>query len=89
MGTFQRGTVKKATFHIEYPDGSTKTLDLNDLAGVHTISIGDSALQAEHADLLNVSETEWRQNPALLVHKRDAAGMVELIPFCTHNGCKG
>lgn len=91
MTNFARGVVKKATFEIEYPDGSRKTAELDAPGEVGVIVLDESRIPAEDAHLFNVSESDWKENPSMIVYPRPSEGD-ELdpsgIPFCTHNGCK-
>jgi hypothetical protein len=93
VSTYQRGVVKRVTFEIEYPDGSSKTAELEDSEGLVLIAFDESHVEAEDLPSFNVSDTEWKQNPAMVVYKRgaisaEAAATPKGIPFCTHNGCK-
>ena len=90
MADFQRGVVKKITFEIEYPDGSQKTLVLDDFRGLSFIAFDAASVREGDLAQFEVSETDWTQNPAMMVYDRAEDGPgVEGIPFCTHNGCKG
>lgn len=87
MGDFQRGKVTKVTFEIEYPDGSTKTSDLDNPGDVEKIVFSnDHMADDEDAGRFNVSEEDWKQNPTMLLYSKNVPAS---IPFCTHNGCKG
>lgn len=85
MAEHKRGTVRKVTFEIEYPDGSSKVSELDDPGNVGLIAFDEQHVRDGDLELYNVSESDWEQNPAMVVYKKsDPKG----IPFCTHNGCK-
>ena len=87
MSEFLRGTVVKLTFEIEYPDGSRKVAELDSPEKVSSIAFDSTSVSAGDAELFNVSESDWKQNPSMIVYPK--AGEAESIPFCTHNGCSG
>jgi len=90
MSNFSRGVVKKVTFEIEYPDGSRTVKDLGKPEDVGLIIFDESSLAADDTGLFNVSESDWKQNPSMIVFPRSQgrSADTEGIPFCTHNGCK-
>jgi hypothetical protein len=90
MSEFQRGIATRITFEIEYPDGSTKTAHVEDASNVSSISFDASSLAERDLPTFNVSESDWKQNPAMIINMRGGADEVipGQIPFCTHNGCK-
>jgi len=91
MSDFLRGTVKRVTFEIEYPDGSRKVADVPDPEGLAMIIFDASRAPTGDASLFDVSESDWKLNPSVLVYpKRTTDGSEDVVamPFCTHNGCK-
>lgn len=85
MATYERGTVTKISFEITYPDGSTKTSDVDDPSNVKKIVFSDDDVADGDVETFNVSTDDWKQNPSMMLYgKAQPAG----IPFCTHNGCK-
>lgn len=91
MSDFSRGIVKKVTFEIDYPDGSRKVAELDDPQDVGLIVFDSKDVPAEDLGLFDVSESDWKQNPSMIVYLRrsEDGTRVAGIPFCTHNGCKG
>jgi hypothetical protein len=87
MSNFQRGTVVKATFEIEYPDGSRKVAELDNPEDVGSVVFDPVSVPPGDEGLFSISESDWKQNPTMIVYPK--AGSREGIPFCTHNGCKG
>jgi hypothetical protein len=89
MSDHQRGKVVKATFEIEYPDGSTKVSEIDNPQDVGYIAFDEAHIRENDRGRYNVSESDWKENPAMMIYAR-GADVAELgIPFCTHNGCKG
>lgn len=89
MSEFQRGTLVKATFEIEYPDGSRKTAELDVPKDVGSIILDSELVPAGDEGLFDVSESDWKQNPSMIIYPKTGTSRVEGYPFCTHNGCKG
>lgn len=87
MGDFQRGTVVKATFEIRYPDGSRKIAELLEPENVGVIVLDPEKVPESDQGLVNVSDSDWKQNPAMIVYPLIPGGEGGL-PVCTHNGCK-
>lgn len=81
---FDRGKVKSITVEIEYPDGSRKTETVDDPDKVLAIAFAEDQVAPEDLSQFNVSEDDWKQNPAMILIYEGP----ESIPFCTHNGCK-
>jgi hypothetical protein len=87
----QRGIVRKIIFEIEYPNGERKTAEFDNAGDVSHIAFRENSIASEDADAFNVSGSDWKQNPAMMIYRvnpeteSDELG----IPFCTHNGCKG
>lgn len=91
MSSFERGVVRKVTFEIEYPDGSRKTETLDNPSDVAVITLAENRIPDQDSSLFNVSDADWKQNPAMLVYygrEADVGVPNPVIPFCTHNGCK-
>ncbi len=86
MGTFQRGVVKSITFEVEYPDGSKKTAQVDNPQEISSIAFEDATMGEDELKLFHVSDSDWKENPAMVLRLRSGGGG---IPFCTHNGCKG
>ncbi len=87
MADFQRGTVVRATFEIEYPDGSRKIAELPQPESVSSIIFDPEKVPEGDQGLVNVSDSDWKQNPAMIVYPLLSDGEGG-IPFCTHNRCK-
>ncbi|MFF9914767.1 hypothetical protein [Streptomyces sp. NPDC013457] len=94
MSEFERGAVRRATFEVEYPDGTVKVAEIDRPQDVASILFDAGHIPEEDADTFNVSGTDWKQNPAMLVYLKDGkrsalpSGGGGGIPHCTHNGCK-
>jgi hypothetical protein len=86
MSDFQRGAVVKATFEIEYPDGSRKVTELDNPQDVGSVVFDAASVPAGDEGLFNVSESDWKQNPSMIIYPKTSGA--EGIPHCTHNGCK-
>lgn len=71
MSEFQRGIVKKIIFEIEYPDGSRKEAELTDAETIVFIALADEHVSLDDTGLFNVSESDWKENPAMIVHRVD------------------
>jgi hypothetical protein len=84
MSSYQRGAVKKITLHIEYPDGSTKTLEVKDPEKIDKLVFDSAEVPDEHRQKFDVSTDDWKANPAVVAIYNGG----DVIPFCTHNGCK-
>jgi hypothetical protein len=75
MSDFQRGTVKAISVEMEYPDGSIKKARIADAADVQSIVFDEGHLRSpDDGPLFNVSASDWRENPAMLVYRRRAPG---------------
>lgn len=91
MSGFLRGVVKRITFEIEYPDGSKKVADVPDPEALAMIVFHASRVPTGDASLFDVSESDWKLNPSVLVYPKptaDGLDGVVAIPFCTSNRCK-
>lgn len=64
---------------------STKVSELDNPGDVGSIAFDEGHVREDDLQLYNVSDSDWEQNPAMLVHKRSEP---KGIPFCTYNGCK-
>lgn len=87
MSTFQRGVVKRIAVEIEYPDGSTKSTEIENPEQVSAIAFSEATIQDTDLGAYNVSESDWKENPAMMVYSNSSVSQRPL-PFCTHNGCK-
>ena len=65
----QRGTVKKITFEVEYPDGSRKTSVIEDAEDVASITFHAEGVSQRDLQLFNKSSSDWRENPTMLVYR--------------------
>ncbi|WP_216917956.1 hypothetical protein [Nocardia noduli] len=82
MDGFERGVVTRISVEIEYPDGSVEITEISDPGHVSAVVFDESAVIATDLCAFNVSESDWRANPAMMVHTdAGAAG----IPLGAHN----
>jgi hypothetical protein len=65
----QRGTVKKITFEVEYPDGSLKTSVIEDAEDVASITFHAEGVSRRDLQFFNKSSSDWRENPTMLVYR--------------------
>ena len=72
MGEFVRGTVKKATFVIEYPDGRSKIYEVEDPHTVRAILFHPDELSEDELPNFNISDSEWEENPTMVVRAGQA-----------------
>ncbi|MBE3871842.1 hypothetical protein HJ160_24410 [Vibrio parahaemolyticus] len=82
----KRGTVKRITFEIEYPDGTTKTSVLDEEVGLNDVAsivLGDEYVPEEELTIWNASEN-WRENPTMLILKKHVG---PAIPWCYTSDC--
>ncbi len=67
----ERGIVKKITFEIEYPDGSTKESILKDEAkNLSAIILSDEMVLEKDISSWKVSH-DWKDNPTMLLVYKD------------------
>jgi hypothetical protein len=85
VAEFKRGSVVRVTVEIEYPDGSRKVADLPEPGSLSTIVLDPAQVPADDQPRFNVSETDWKQNPSMMLYPEMRGD--QGIPFCTHNGC--
>jgi hypothetical protein len=77
----QRGTVKKITFEVEYPDGSLKTSVIEDAEDVASITFYPERVSPRDLQFFNKSSSDWRENPTMLVYRgKDPDPFPD--PFC-------
>lgn len=79
MSTNKRGVVKKISFEIEYPDGSTKTsvLEEKELDNLAAIVLSEEA-KVGKAELQWNKSAEWKENPTMFLISRD----LKSTPYC-------
>jgi len=63
----QRGKVTQVVFSIEYPDGSTKTSTYVPQAELRAVLLDQAYMTDEMKGLFEVSATDWRKNPAMII----------------------
>ena len=71
---FERGRVQTIHLEVEYPDGSHKALDIESPSDVGMIAFDERWIPEEHLGEFNVSESDWQQNPAILVYRKQEQG---------------
>lgn len=62
-----RGRVTKVTFYIEYPDGSLKESTVAVSSRLNAVLLSDDYMDDEMKKLFNVSQTDWKKNPAMII----------------------
>ncbi|WP_216917156.1 hypothetical protein [Nocardia noduli] len=82
MDGFERGVVRRISIEIEFPDGSIGTTEISDPGQLSAIVFDESAVLATDLCAFNVSESDWRANPAMMVHTESGAAG---IPLGAHN----
>lgn len=85
--SMKRGIVKKVTFEIEYPDGTTKTSTLDASVGlgeVSSIIFDDVCVPEQDRPIWNASE-DWRKNPTMLLRKKNHNALS--VPWCYTSSC--
>ncbi|HCM0880728.1 TPA: hypothetical protein N2826_005030 [Vibrio parahaemolyticus] len=74
-----RGVVKKISFVIDYPDGSSKSVSLNEeeVSKLKAI-IFSEAMMDSNMKILWGSSSDWKENPAMLLVDEDDVS----TPYC-------
>jgi hypothetical protein len=81
---YERGRVLAIHLEVEYPDGSHKALDMDSPSDVGMIAFDERWIPGEHLAEFNVSEADWKQNPAILVYRKQEPGGGVAVP---HSYC--
>ncbi|MGN2642427.1 hypothetical protein ACTD5D_40895 [Nocardia takedensis] len=72
MDGFQRETVRQIRVRIEYPDGSSRTVDIERPEQVSALVFDETAVLDTDLAAFDVSETDWTRNPTMMIYTRDA-----------------
>jgi hypothetical protein len=78
-----RGVVTRVIFHVEYPDGSKKTSEYVPTDRLNAVLLSEHYMSEEAKRLFNVSTSDWKKNPAMVI-----ADGHRLIPNCDYPDCQ-
>lgn len=62
-----RGKITCVTFHVVYPDGSTKDSTFEPKEELKAIMFSEDYMNDEMKALFTRSRTDWKQNPAMVI----------------------
>lgn len=62
-----RGKVTKVSFHVEYPDGSSKDSTYVPADELRAILFSESYMTEDMKKLFTKSRTNWKDNPAMII----------------------
>lgn len=78
-----RGKITKVTFHVEYPDGSTKESSFEPTERLNAVLLEESFMTLEMKRMFTRSNTDWKMNPAMII----VDGKL-LKPNCDYPDCQ-
>lgn len=85
MSSYQRGKVVSIVVTVEYPDGSSKELHIDDVAGLKSLAFDPAAVPEECRDRYDVSPDDWRQNPSIMATYTGVDRANQFVPFCAQS----
>ncbi len=80
--TYSRGIVKSIKVEIEYPNGFKKETTLVPKQEFRALIFSDSLMDADMKKAFNVSKTDWKLNPTMVIVDGDTMGTTCEFPQC-------
>ncbi len=82
--TYQRGKINSLSFQIEYPNGQTKQVSLTseqmkELGGIY---FNDALIKSDEITQWNVSATDWKLNPTMMLINVGIDNSLRSTPYC-------